>query len=230
MPFPLGASSPPHLFRHLLLGADNEIDRLIGTTDARRPTTQNTPAPARCVGIMSQQHQGTASSSSNTRRRSSASLQGRRSSLSYTALFSEGEEGGSSSSSPAASAEDSERAIGELGSVAAAAVEEQPLSEAEKAQKAKMEEIQRLRAKEKFITAKTGVRLRWRDNLGETCLNSRQSEFEGLFSHTYRRILQRRCHCVAAATTAAASLTKRSQSHGELCTERVSLRTFVQDG
>lgn len=53
-----------------------------------------------------------------------------------------------------ASAESTE-AAGEAG--AAVVEEEKPLTEAEMAQKAKMEEIERLRAKEKFVTVKTGM-------------------------------------------------------------------------
>lgn len=57
--------------------------------------------------------------------------------------------------SAAAAAESS----GEVGAEAGATVveEENPMSEAEMAQKAKMAEIERLRAKEKFITAETGT-------------------------------------------------------------------------
>lgn len=111
-------------------------------------------APARC--FMAQQTTGRAQGGSSSR--SALSQQRPRS----FALFSEGEDG---SPVVSASAESSSEAAGEAG-----VEEEQPMSEAEMAQRAKMAEIERLRAKEKFITAKTGA-----------CLNEPSAEMWDLW-------------------------------------------------
>lgn len=80
--------------------------------------------------------------------------------VSSTRLFSEGEDDGGSAAA-SEPAESGGEAAGEAGAAAVVEefVEEKPMSEAEMAQQAKMAEIERLRAKEKFITAKTGVRV-----------------------------------------------------------------------
>lgn len=79
--------------------------------------------------------------------------------MSSTRLFSEGEDSGpvASAAEAAAPAAESSGEAGVEAGAAAVVEEEKPMSEAEMAQKAKMAEIERLRAKEKFITVKTGM-------------------------------------------------------------------------
>lgn len=122
-------------------------------------STRPKKAPARCV-----ERQQTTGRHAQGGGRSSLPQQRPRSVISHTRLFSEGEDGG-----PVASAESSSSEVageaGEAGAAGAVVEEEKPLTEAEMAQKAKMAEIERLRAKEKFITVQTGALLRFAGSL-----------------------------------------------------------------
>jgi len=96
---------------------------------------------------------GASSSTSSISRSALRQQQRPRPFAAYTRLFSEGED--SSSGGPVA--ESGGEVGGEAGGAAVVEEEKPPMSEAELAQKAKMDEIQRLRSKEKFVTVQTGV-------------------------------------------------------------------------
>ncbi|CAM9303988.1 unnamed protein product [Ectocarpus sp. 13 AM-2016] len=111
-------------------------------------------APARCA--VTQQAASRARGSTSTSPLCLLKQRPRPLVSSYTTLFSEGEDTSPAAASAEGSGEPNAAAAAAGDGAEVAVVEEKPLTEAELAQKAKMEEIERLRAKEKFTTVKTG--------------------------------------------------------------------------
>ncbi|CAN0475436.1 unnamed protein product, partial [Ectocarpus sp. 12 AP-2014] len=111
-------------------------------------------APARCA--VTQQAASRARGSTSTSPLCLLKQRPRPPVSSYTTLFSEVEDSSPAAASAEGSSEPNAAAAAGGDGAEVAVVEEKPLTEAELAQKAKMEEIERLRAKEKFTTVKTG--------------------------------------------------------------------------